>query len=153
MDVHAPQTGDQVHRDEDCTERGELGEHVVDLVVRVRHLDRDLGEVVRVRSGEDLLVVVQVLGHRDQVVLDVGQVQSLHARSDVRGFDRFEEGRGRGARTMSEVGATRQFSLHRLARPLTTSALLPMSRRRPITFFRHVPMLMATWFVERTLPA
>lgn len=54
---------------------------------------------------------------------------------------------------MSEVGATRQFSLHRLARPLTTSALLPMSRRRPITFFRHVPMLMATWFVERTLPA
>ena len=43
---------------------------------------------------------------------------------------------------MSEVGATLQFSLHRFANPLTTSALLPMSRNRPITFFRQVPILL-----------
>lgn len=41
---------------------------------------------------------------------------------------------------MSDFGATDQFSLHRFARPLTTSALLPMRRRRPMTFFLHVPM-------------
>jgi hypothetical protein len=42
---------------------------------------------------------------------------------------------------MSDFGATDQFSLHRLARPFTTSALLPISRRRPITFFRQTPIL------------
>ena len=42
---------------------------------------------------------------------------------------------------MSEVGATLQFSLHRFANPLTTSALLPMSRNRPMTFLRQVPIL------------
>jgi len=42
---------------------------------------------------------------------------------------------------MSEVGATLQFSLHRFANPLTTSALLPMSRNNPMTFFRQVPIL------------
>ena len=62
-------TCDQVHRYEHCTERGQLGEDVVDLVVGVCHLDRDLGEVVGVRAGEDFFIVVQVLGHRDQVVL------------------------------------------------------------------------------------
>lgn len=43
--------------------------------------------------------------------------------------------------TMSDFGATVQFSLHRLARPFTTSALLPISRSNPITFLRHVPIL------------
>ena len=69
MHVHAPQTRDEVHRDEHRAQRGQLREHVVDLVVRVRHLDRDLREVVRVRAREDLLVVVQVLRHRDEMVL------------------------------------------------------------------------------------
>merc|ERR1711939_19327 len=36
--VHAPQTGDQVHGDEDGTERRQLGQDAVDLVVGVRHL-------------------------------------------------------------------------------------------------------------------
>lgn len=77
VDVHAPQTSDQVHRDEYGTERRELGEDVVDLVVRLRHFDGDLREVVRVRSGEYLLVVIQVLRHGNQVVLDIGEVQAL----------------------------------------------------------------------------
>jgi hypothetical protein len=62
-------TGDQVHGNQHRSERRELGEHVVDLVVRVRHLNRDLREVVRVRAREDLFVVVQILRHRDQMVL------------------------------------------------------------------------------------
>ena len=41
---------------------------------------------------------------------------------------------------MSPVGATFQFSLHRFARPLTTSALLPINLSRPMTFLRHRPM-------------
>ncbi len=35
-------TGDKVHRDEDGSQRGKLGKHFVDLVVRVCHLDADL---------------------------------------------------------------------------------------------------------------
>lgn len=50
---------------------------------------------------------------------------------------------------MSEVGATRQFSLQRLARPFTTSALLPMSLSRPMTFLRHVPILFVIFHVRR----
>ena len=50
---------------------------------------------------------------------------------------------------MSDVGATFQFSLHRLASPLTTSALLPMSLRSPMTFLRHVPMLFQNERLER----
>lgn len=42
--------------------------------------------------------------------------------------------------TISDVGATLQFSLHRFAKPLTTSALLPINLRSPITFFRQVPI-------------
>lgn len=61
VDVHTPETCDQVHRNEDGTERGELREDVVDLVVCVGHFDRDLREVVGVRTRENLLVMVQVL--------------------------------------------------------------------------------------------
>ena len=39
-------TGDQIHRNEHGTQSSKLGKHVVDLVVRVRHLDGDLGEIV-----------------------------------------------------------------------------------------------------------
>jgi len=77
MNVHTPETGDQVHGDEHCTQRGQLRQNVVDLVVRVRHLNRDLCEVVGVRARENLLIVVQTLGHRDQVILDVGEIKSL----------------------------------------------------------------------------
>ena len=62
-------TCDQVHRYEHCTERSQLGQHVVDLIIRVRHLDRDLREVIRVRPRQNLFIVVQILRHRDQVVL------------------------------------------------------------------------------------
>jgi len=67
-------TGDKVHRDENRTQRSELGEHLIDLVVRICHLDTDLGEVIRVRARQDLFVVVQVLGHCNQVVLNVRQI-------------------------------------------------------------------------------
>lgn len=62
-------TGNQVHRDEHRSERGQFREHVVDLVIRVCHFDRDLCEVVGMRTRENFFVVVQVLRHSDQVVL------------------------------------------------------------------------------------
>lgn len=77
MHVHSPQTCNQVHGDKHGTQRGQLREHVVDLVVRVSHLDGDLGEIVGVRPRKDLLVVVQILGHRDQMVLDIREVEAL----------------------------------------------------------------------------
>ena len=112
MNVHTPQTGDQIHRtsifvsnrgsvsalsaahiktvpnavsfleaNESALARkpswgyeGYLREHVVDLIVGVRHLNGDLSEIIRVRSRQNLLVVVQILRHGDQMVLDVGQI-------------------------------------------------------------------------------
>lgn len=70
-------TGDQVHGDKHRTQGRQLRKHIVDLVVRIRHLDGNLSKVIGVGSGEDLFVVVQVLGHGDQVVLDVGEVKTL----------------------------------------------------------------------------
>ena len=43
-------TGNKVHRDQYGTERGQLWEDIIDLVVRVRHFDWDLCEVIRVRA-------------------------------------------------------------------------------------------------------
>ena len=48
---------------------------------------------------------------------------------------------GKGERTISDFGATDQFSLQRFESPLTTSALLPINLSSPITFFRQVPIL------------
>lgn len=62
------------------------------------------------------------------MVLDIGQIETLLSVRTL------------FLPTMSDFGATSQFSLHRLARPLTTSALLPMRRSRPMTFLRHVPI-------------
>ena len=62
-------TGNQVHRDQHRSECGQFGEHVVDLIVCICHFDRDLCEVVGMRARENLFIVVQVLGHGDQVVL------------------------------------------------------------------------------------
>ena len=58
MDVHTPKTSDQIHGDEHCTQCGQLRQNVVDLVVRVCHLNRDLSEVVGVRTRKNLFVVV-----------------------------------------------------------------------------------------------
>jgi hypothetical protein len=97
------------------------------------------------RARENLLVVVQVLRHRDQMVLDVREVEALwravayEEAVSARGPFTSSRRQTRG-RTMSDLGATLQLSLHRLAKPLTTSALLPISRSRPMTFLRHVPI-------------
>lgn len=47
------------------------------------------------------------------------------------------------ALTISDFGATNQFSLHRFASPFTTSALLPIRRSKPMTFLRHVPIRLS----------
>lgn len=44
---------------------------------------------------------------------------------------------------MSDFGATDQFSLQRFESPLTTSALLPIKRKSPMTFLRQVPILVS----------
>lgn len=79
--------------------------------------------------------MVQTLCHSNQMILNVGQVKALNNTIKIR----IENVRER--LTISDFGAMLQFSLHLFASPLTTSALFPMSRRRLITFFRHVPIL------------
>lgn len=90
------------------------------------------------RTRENLLVVIQILSHRDQVVLDIRQIKTLYMQD---GGHNKETVKNKRKPTISDVGATLQFSLHRFANPFTTSALLPISRNKPITFFRQVPIL------------
>lgn len=52
-DIHAPQAGDDVHRQHNGAEDGELAEHVGGLLLALVHADVDLGEVVAVGAGED----------------------------------------------------------------------------------------------------
>ena len=78
--------------------------------------------------------MIQALRHSNQVVLDVGEVQALSQSLN----ENWQEEEGR---TISDLGAILQFSLHLFAKPFTTSALLPISRKRPMTFLRHVPIL------------
>ena len=104
------------------------------------------------RAGQDLFVVIQVLGHSDQMVLDIGEIQALCScqqprfralRQDPRCRIWERRAIARYLYPISTItpGSRGKESSHRLARPLTTSALLPINRSRPMTFFRHVPIL------------
>ena len=70
-DVHSPQTRDKVHWDKNRTKRSELGENIVDLIIGIRHFDRDLSEIIAMRARQNLLVMIQILRHRNQMVLDI----------------------------------------------------------------------------------
>jgi hypothetical protein len=59
----------QVHRDEYCTQRSHLREDIIDLVVRICHLDRNLRQVVGVRPRQNFFVMIQIVRHGYQVVL------------------------------------------------------------------------------------
>jgi hypothetical protein len=72
MHVHTPETSYQVHRNKNGTKSSEFRQDVVDLVIRICHLDRNLSQIIRMGPRENLFVVVQVLGHGDQMVLDIG---------------------------------------------------------------------------------
>lgn len=50
-DVHSPETGNDIHRQDDGSEHGELAEDVCGLLLSLVHADVDLGEVVAMRSG------------------------------------------------------------------------------------------------------
>ena len=52
-------TSDRIHREQNRTERRRSWEHVVDLVVRICHPNRDLREVAGVRAREELFVMIQ----------------------------------------------------------------------------------------------
>lgn len=55
--VHAPQTSDQVHGEQNTAKHGQLGQDIVRLVRGGSHLYVDLGQVVGVGPGKDLFVV------------------------------------------------------------------------------------------------
>jgi hypothetical protein len=110
--------------------------------------------------------VIQVLGHGDQVILRGSAGQSQKGTSGIPGYRT-----GRDPEIPLSAPFLKQHSVthdvrfrrdqplfvtyrliswvipleshsHRFARPLTTSALFPINRSSPITFFRHVPILL-----------
>lgn len=48
--IHSPHAGDNVHREDNGTQNGELAENVVGLLCTFVHTDVDLGEIVAVCS-------------------------------------------------------------------------------------------------------
>src|ERR1700733_3743623 len=104
-------------------------------------------------AGQDLLIMVQALSHGHKMVLKQTS-ESMYKKTKRNGVTWISERYNPFAivirmvreiatypivqLTMSDFGATLQFSLQRLASPFTTSALLPIRRRRPMTFLRHV---------------
>ena len=77
MHIHPPQPRHQIHRNKHSPQRSQLRKHIINLIIRIRHLNRYLRQVVRMRSRQDLLVVIQVLGHGYQVILDIGEIEAL----------------------------------------------------------------------------
>lgn len=99
MHIHPPQTRHQIHRTkstislyafriwtqvmrwsgnlhQNSTQRSQLGQYIVDLIIRIRHFDTDLREVIRVGSTENLFVMIQILSHGDEMILNVGEVET-----------------------------------------------------------------------------
>lgn len=50
--------------------------HIIDLIIRIRHLNTNLRQVIRMTPAQDLFIMVQILGHRDQMILDVREIES-----------------------------------------------------------------------------
>ena len=48
--IHSPHAGDNVHREDNGTQNGELAENVVGLLCTFVHTDVDLGEIIAVCS-------------------------------------------------------------------------------------------------------
>lgn len=46
--VHTPHTRDDIHRQNDCAQNGELAQHISCLLLALVHADVDLCQVVRV---------------------------------------------------------------------------------------------------------
>lgn len=51
-DVHAPETGDDVHREDDCAQDGELAENICGLLLAFVHANIDLCEVIGMRPSQ-----------------------------------------------------------------------------------------------------
>lgn len=84
MNVHTKKTSDNVQRDNDGSEEGDLAENLVGLGSLSNTVDRQLGEIVAVGARQDLLEMRQVCHHRNNVILDIAKIHAnIHARGDL----------------------------------------------------------------------
>jgi hypothetical protein len=92
--------------------------------------------------------MIQILGHCDQMIL-LGQLVSLDSVSALYlNIREIEPDVGFGSYKplfitylSARIPKQCERSVHLLAKPLTTSALFPINLNKPMTFFRHVPIL------------
>ncbi|KAI6767862.1 hypothetical protein HG530_005871 [Fusarium avenaceum] len=81
--VHSKDTADQVQRNQDRSQEGNLAKNLIGVRSLRDAVDRNCREVVTVRSGQNLLEMTQVGSHGHNVILDITQVHSnVHAWCD-----------------------------------------------------------------------
>lgn len=76
FDVHAEETADQVHRNQDRSNQSDLAQHLVDVVAQRNVGHVQLSQIIGVRTAEHLLEVCQVGHHGHDVILNITQIKA-----------------------------------------------------------------------------
>ena len=74
--IHTEKTANQVQGHEDGSDERDFAEDLIGMVTLRDLIDGDLGEVIGVGAAEHFLEMAEVAHHRDDVVLDVAEVEA-----------------------------------------------------------------------------
>jgi hypothetical protein len=69
--IHSPHSGDNVHREDNGTQNGELAENVVGLLCTLVHTDVNLGKIIAVCSRKQTGLVSVTVNGRSVVQLEL----------------------------------------------------------------------------------
>ena len=63
-----PKSSHQIHGNKNRTQNGQTRECVVSVVIRLCHLNTDLRKIIRMRPGQNGLIMIQILHHRNNMI-------------------------------------------------------------------------------------
>jgi hypothetical protein len=66
--IHPPQPRDNVHRHNDDRKQGQLAKKRINAIVGLHRIDGEIGEIISVRSRENLFEGRQIRSHCDNVI-------------------------------------------------------------------------------------
>lgn len=82
--VHTKHTAHQIKRHQNRRQEGNLAEDAVGVRTLRDAVDGEGGEVIAVRTGEQLLTMTQVVCHGHDVILDITKIHAnIHVRRDL----------------------------------------------------------------------
>lgn len=84
MNVHSKQTANQIQRNKNRRQYGDLTEDFVAVVPLGNIIDRQLRQIIAMRSAKHLLKMSQITHHRHDMILNITKIKAnIHARRDV----------------------------------------------------------------------